>query len=408
MFYDFSNVGQAMFINVQEKYLAFNTLYNEWQRIRIDQNMSLEEKALYYASMKSTFQTMAAHTKSMLIRSTELREISGEMCEHDNVYDISQRYHPDLLFPVQKLSFHAGEGPKIEMSYYFEVGMTYGSDGSIGYDPTSGAGSASGSINDPDLSEDQQAATGIGAAVITGVICGATLGLGCNPVGYAIAFAISSFLLNGIFKLVNKNEAKIEYAKKMNELSDIYEDINNHVADVHNRLNGPYQKSFKETCQKVFIDREADETKMDDYLASFVTAISKANDEINNGVDQFMEDYNKFKDEYANWLDDEIRVLTLLESKLDKMYSQSMNQYFANQLKIDQESRDYFVNDVMPKLTKLRAESDKESREWVNQADNLFGKYIEGEIQYDSSDKYHALPWRSFKNVIYQNIGGAQ
>lgn len=408
MLFDISNVGQAMFINVQEKYQTFNELYNEWQRIRLDQTISLEEKALFYASIKSSFTSIQSQVKTMERRSTELREISGEMCSADNVFTISQRYHPDLLFPVQKITFNPGEGPKIDMSYYFEVGMNFGFDGSVGYDPTSGAGSASGSINDPELSDDQKAATAAVAVVITVAICGYTLGAGCNQAGFAAAFAISAFLTNAVFKHVNKNAAEIEYSEKMHTLRGIYDDINNHVAGVHQKLAPEYEKSFLSTCQKVFIERKPEETKMDDYLASFVSAIGKARTEVDNGVRDFMLDYEKFKNNYATWLDNEIRVLSMLDTRLDKMYHQSMTTYFANQLKVDQESRDFFMSEAMPELTKLRAEQDQESRGWVNRADRLFTKYIEGEIQYNSSDKYHALPWRSFKNVIFQNLGGTQ
>ena len=255
MLVDISHVGQSMFINVQEKYHTFNDLYNEWQRIRLDQTMPREEKALYYASIKSSFLSIRSQIKAMERRSTELREISGEMCSADNIFTISQRYHPDLLFPIQKITFNPGEGPKINMSYYFEVGMNYNTDGEIGYDPTSGANTVDRSVNDNDLSDDQKLATVLIAVAATLAICGLTLGAACNQGTYSATFTISSFITNAVFKQINKNTAEIKYYEKMHTLRGIYADINNHVENVHQKLAPEYEKSFLSTCQKVFIER---------------------------------------------------------------------------------------------------------------------------------------------------------
>ena len=189
--------------------------------------------------------SIRSQIKAMERRSTELREISGECVQQIISFTISQRYHPDLLFPIQKITFNPGEGPKINMSYYFEVGMNYNTDGEIGYDPTSGANTVDRSVNDNDLSDDQKLATVLIAVAATLAICGLTLGAACNQGTYSATFTISSFITNAVFKQINKNTAEIKYYEKMHTLRGIYADINNHVENVHQKLAPEYEKSFK-------------------------------------------------------------------------------------------------------------------------------------------------------------------
>lgn len=403
---DIANVAQLLLAKTQDKYQLYTELYNEWKRIELDNSMNLEEKALLYASLKSSFLSLSGESKRMVSRSKHLKEVALKACHPEEVKVVADRYDPHAFFKIPRYHFSASAPPHFDTSILFEVNMSIEGDVSI---PSS---SAHGMLNDPKLSEDQQAAAAVGAAVVTFIWCGGisviTMGTAsawaCSPVVTQAIFYGAAAILAGIFQLANQHNAINEYAEKMDELKGLYDETNQQIDSAHAKLAVDYVQKFEKTCQEIFVDRKPDEGTLEEYLVSIEDSIASANNQIQAGTKKFLDDYDNFKNNYASWLDNEINVLGKLQSRLDQMYSQSLTQYYQNLVAVDQASREFFMTEVLPAVTYLKSIPDKDSAAWVNNADNLLSKYVEGDLTFDASAQFQSLPWKSFQKVIEKSL----